>query len=53
MLDILFGHLSLGLYRLSLMGTFRQDTKLFMDDWETKIKTIRKGKTQGWSGKGK
>jgi hypothetical protein len=31
MLDILFGHLFLGLYRLSLMGTFRQDTSLFMD----------------------
>jgi len=35
----------------SLMGAFRQDTSLFMDDWETNIKTVRKGKTKGWSGK--
>ena len=37
----------------SLMGTFRCDTSLFMDDWETNIKTVRKGKTKGWSGKEK
>jgi hypothetical protein len=29
----------------SLMGAFRQDTSLFMEDWETNIKTARKCKT--------
>ena len=37
----------------SLMGKFRHDTSLFMDDWETNIKTVGKGKTKGWSGKEK
>jgi hypothetical protein len=37
----------------SLMGKFRHDTSVFMDDSETNIKTVRKGKTKGLSEKQK